>query len=96
MPGSVVAPSTSGAWCSAPFGSHALVNRFDEYLNVLADPILRLLRRQLLGQRGDMLDLGADLRLRQLAVGGRRFGALLVGVAEDANGIQPSPNQEPF
>ena len=48
-------------------------------VGVLADPILRSLRRQLLGQRGDMLDPGADLRLRQLAVGGRRFGALQGG-----------------
>lgn len=60
----------------------------------LAEPFLGALRRQLLREPGDVRQAFADGVLVQLARVGHRLGALLVGVPEDADGVQPGLGEE--
>ncbi len=88
-PSSVVDPSTSGPWCAAASLDHAVVDRLDEDLDLLPEPLLGALRGQLLGQRGHVGHPVGDLVLVELVLEALRLGAVLVGVAEDADRVEP-------
>ena len=90
-----VDPSTSGPWCAArPSTTVVVLDRLDEHHDLLADALLGPLGGELLGQPGDVLDPVADLVLVELAVERRGLGAVLVGVAEDADRVEPGRLEE--
>ena len=61
----------------------------DQHLDLGADPVLGALRGQLLGQRGDPLDPLVDLVGRAPCRVAGGLGAVLVGVAEHADRVEP-------
>lgn len=73
-------------------GLHGL----DEDLEGLADPLLGTLRGELLGQLRDVGEAFGDDVGVQLVLVTDRFGALLVGVPEDADGVQARSGEEAF
>ena len=88
-------PSTSGAWCApaaqVPAAAEVLV---DEHVQVLADAVGGPLGHELVRQVGQVLDPAGDLVLRQLPRQAGRLGAVLGGVAEDADRVEPGVGQE--
>ena len=66
----------------------------DEHLDGLTDTVGTPLRHQFLGEGGDLLDPPGHLRLGELAGQGGGLGAVLVGVAEDPDRVQPRAAQE--
>ncbi len=71
-----------------------LVHGLHQDLDGLADALLGTLRDEILGEAGDVGEALGDDVLVQLVVVRRRFRALLVRVAEDADGVQPGAGQE--
>lgn len=71
-------------------GLHGL----DEHLQRLADPLLGALGGELLGELGDVGEAFGDGVRVQLVLVADRFGALLVGVPEDADGVEPGAGEE--
>lgn len=71
-----------------------VVGPVDQHPQRLADPLLGALRGQLLGQPGNPRQpLGDHIRVDLVLVRGG-LGAVLVGVAEDADGIEPGLGDE--
>ena len=68
----------------------------DEHLDRLAHPVGRALRHDLLGEAGELADPAVHLVLVELVrvVEAGRLGAVLVGVAEDTDRVQPGLAQE--
>ena len=66
----------------------------DQYDDLVADALLGALRGQLLDQVDDVRGAGAHLVLAQLVVVGRGLGAVLVGVAEHPDHVEPGLDQE--
>lgn len=67
---------------------------FDEDLERLADPLLGTLRGELLGQLRDVGEAFGDDVGVELVLVSDGLGALLVGVTEDTDGVQPRSGQE--
>lgn len=67
-----------------------------EDLEGLADPLLRALRGQLLGELGDVREALRDDVGVQLVLVTDRLGAVLVGVAEDTDGVEARAGEEAF
>src|SRR5580704_12217931 len=72
-----------------------LAGRFlDEDIDGLAQPLGSPLRHELVGEVGQLLDPPGDLVAGQLPGQRRSLGAVLVGVAEDADGVEAGVGQE--
>ena len=69
---------------------------FDDHLDGLADAVGAPLRHQFVGQGGDLFDAAGHLRLIELARQRLGLRAVLVGVAEDPDGVQPRAAEEQF
>src|SRR5215207_2903868 len=67
----------------------------DEHLDGLAEALLRALRHQLVDQLRHPGHPAVDHVLAQLAVVAGGLGAVLVGVAEHPDGVQPGLGEEP-
>src|SRR5690606_13720544 len=67
---------------------------FDEDVDGGADALLGALGHQFLGELVELLDSFGDGLLGEFAVESGRFGAVLVGVAEDADGVEAGLLQE--
>src|ERR1700684_335035 len=79
----------------APAAIAPLAARFlDEDIDGLAQPLGGPLCHELVGEVGQFLDPPGDLVGGQLPGQGCRLGAVLVGVAEDADGVEPGVGQE--
>lgn len=72
------------------------VDGLDQHLQGLPEALLRTLRGELLGQLGDVREPLRDDVGVQLVLVADRLGALLVGVAEDADGVEPGTGEEAF
>ena len=94
VPRSTVVPSTSGPWWAARPTTSPSTVLLDQHHDVLADPLLGALRGELLDQVGHVRGAGPDLVLVELVVVRRGLGAVLVGVAEHADHVEPGRDQE--
>ena len=65
-----------------------------EHLDHLADAVRGPLGHQLVGQPGQVVHPPGDLGRIELGAQGGRLGALLVGVAEDTDRVEPRLGQE--
>src|SRR6266581_4340925 len=96
---SAVAPAPRGAATAATAAVAGTVRAVDALLDQdvsdLADPLGCPLIHQLVGQRRDLLDPPGDLVLAELTGQRRRLRAVLVGVPEHADRVQPRRRQEP-
>ena len=72
----------------------AVDDGLDEHLDQLADPLLGALAGQLLDQRRQPRDPLVDDVLRQVVGQALGLGAVLVGVAEHADRVEPGGDQE--
>ncbi len=71
-----------------------VLGRLDEHLDLGADALLGALGHQLVGQRGDPRHPRGDRLRGQLAVIALGLGAVLVGVAEHADRVEPRRGEE--
>jgi hypothetical protein len=79
---------------AAALGPSPGLDGFDEHLDRLAHALLGALGRELLDEPAHLLGPRAYLVVGQLAVVARGLGAVLVGVAEDADDIQAGVDEE--
>ena len=83
-----------GALVRGPADDLTVRGVLDEHHDLVADPLLGPLRGELLDQVGHVCGARADLVLVELVVVRRGLGAVLVGVAEDADDVEPRRDQE--